>query len=112
MPQAHGAELVQSSGRRGFGSLRIVNQTELDAVVTLAAHRASRVVYVAARREAALSGIEVGIYWFNAELGKGWRSGSGFARDRTHAERLEPLSFLEIQGEGGVQSDRYELILR
>jgi hypothetical protein len=109
--------MVPLRGRRGSGTVRVVNETALDALAEMVSRSAPetvlRLVYVRANGEATISQIPTGVYLVKFRLGLGWSARAGaFSRDRERSGPVGPLEFFEIQAPEGSRSDRYEIRLK
>jgi len=112
-----GTDMVPLRGRRGSGTVRVVNETALDALAEMVSRSAPetvlRLVYVRANGEATISQIPTGVYLVKFRLGLGWSARAGaFSRDRERSGPVGPLEFFEIQAPEGSRSDRYEIRLK
>lgn len=112
----NGADQIDPRGRPGAGSISLENRAELDCSVTLTdeSRRAPlRMVYLRAGGDATIGGIGPGMYLLSAQFGRLWRQASfTFAESQSRATPVGPLRFEQIEGEGRIQANHYDVVLR
>ncbi len=109
-----GTDIAAPQGQAGYGTLKISNGTDLDAVAKLVDDNGTtrRFVYIAADGETTLEGIGPCTCVLRFGLGVDWDSDSQrFLRDRSYSEFVDPLKFEEVETPTGVEYATYEVTL-
>ena len=112
-PLLNGTELLSIRGSSGAGELRLVNNTDLEAVVKLERdHVLSRAIYLRPHKAATLRSIAIGVYDLNVELGTGLDATHlRFQKDRFSPKPLGRFQFLEFTSEQGTSGSRLEVAI-
>jgi len=118
---SNGYSLMPPRDRPGFGSLRVVNGTDRDAVVKLVAiteggssgtGNLCRFVYVCAGRTVTILGIGAGTYALFFCVGAHWdKTRKSFGKPAAAVKFVNPVAFTEEQTASGVRYVRSEVTL-
>lgn len=104
-----------SSYRGGFGDLRIVNGTDVDAVAVLIEAVPAlprRAIYIRASEIGRITQIPAGVYRLQFQLGSSWpRGGSAFCQVRGTSEFDRPLRFEEREADDAVEYSTFKVTL-
>jgi hypothetical protein len=112
---ANGADLIGPVRLSGQGDLRLVNQTDLEAVVRLVSGggAAVRAIYIAPKESAILRSIAVGVYTLHVELGANLDARHlRFLSERFTPAPIGPFQFLEITSDEGVTGSHFQVVLK
>lgn len=111
-----GANIIKPRGKKGLGSLEIVNGTKHDAVAKLvdALHpkRLYRYVYIKSDDKVEIGNIGVGVYKLKFRLGMDWdRAIKRFRRDSKQSEFEDIFTYNEVETTDGVNYRTYKVTL-
>jgi hypothetical protein len=111
---SNGTELIHVGRSSAVGDLRLVNRTNLEAIVKVVSDRTTlRAIYITPNQSAMIRHLRIGVYDLHVELGTDPDFDNlRFRKNRYTPEPLGPFEFLEITSENGIAGKHYDVALR
>jgi len=114
---SNGAELAAPRGGNGLGEFHVRNEYDLDCVIRVIDRNspgtALRVIYVQARQEISIAGLDPGIYRVRVSFGTEWNTTLfAFAQAEDADYWIGPFEFFETQSSVERRGLRYKISVR
>jgi hypothetical protein len=108
----NGTELVDVAGTSGAGELHAVNNTGVQAIVSLTRNgKTARAIYLCPNGAASMRHVQLGRYAVDVQLGNGIDARRLRFREVVQSQHLGPFDFWEVTSSGGSSGQRYEVVM-